>query len=110
MPDLGLGKTILPLRVSANTDVRKSPISSSFVIPFFASLAERVPLGMTTPSKTTSSAFFFLDMRESVPRPQLRRRKARPEFGKLFPKGAIILSILTLRDYGAKMPRQMVRA
>src|SRR5258708_1383246 len=58
-PDLGLGKMILPLSVSANTAVRKSPISSSLVIPFLASLAERVPLGMTTPSKTTSSAFLF---------------------------------------------------
>ena len=66
-PDLGLGRVILPFRVSANTDVRKFAISSSFVIPFFANIAERVPFGITTPSKTTSAALSFFVPTDPVP-------------------------------------------
>jgi len=67
MPDAGLGKVILPFNVSANTAVRNFPISSSLVIPFLASFAERVPLGITTPSKTTSAARLFLVPANAIP-------------------------------------------
>jgi hypothetical protein len=39
--------------------VRNLPISSSFLIPFRAIFAERVPLGITTPSNTMSAALLF---------------------------------------------------
>jgi hypothetical protein len=67
MPDVGLGRVILPFKVSANTAVRKFPISSSVVIPFSASFAERVPFGITTPSKRTSAALFFLVPANAIP-------------------------------------------
>jgi hypothetical protein len=67
MPDAGLGKVILPFNVSANTAVKNFPISSSLVIPFLASFAERVPLGITTPSKTTSAALLFLVPANAIP-------------------------------------------
>jgi hypothetical protein len=67
IPDVGLGKVILPFRVSANTAVRKFPISSSLVIPFLASFAERVSFGRTTPSKTTSAALLFLISAKVIP-------------------------------------------
>lgn len=65
--DSGAGRTILPFRVSAKTAVRKVLISSVVVIPCFASLAERVPLGMTTPSKTISAA--LCDFFTAIPVP-----------------------------------------
>ena len=67
VPDVGLGKMILPFKVSANTAVRNFPISSSLVIPFLASFAERVPLGMRTPSKITSAAVLFLVLANAIP-------------------------------------------
>jgi hypothetical protein len=73
LPDVGLGKMILPFNVSANTAVRKFPISSSFLIPFLASFAERVPFGMTTPSKTTSAALLFLVPANAIPFQFVRR-------------------------------------
>lgn len=67
--DSGAGRMILPLRVSAKMAVRKVLISSVVVIPCFASLSERVPLGMTTPSKTTSAAPFGFFTAIPVPFP-----------------------------------------
>jgi hypothetical protein len=66
MPGAGLGKVILPFRVSANTAVKNFAISSSFVIPFLASIAERVPSGITTPSNRISAGLLFLVPANSV--------------------------------------------